>query len=498
MKRLIATVLLMFAAVVVGFAQVDSTQASALSAKMDEYVESILGEPIAVQCAEVDYMISSSEDMDVRAFVANRLYQSYYKSTVMGVEGVAVHIFDKWLSDKSLKMDEMDYLAARIFVDFNRQSLLGCKAQALSLTDLDGKSMPMSPTTSGRHSVLYFYDTNCSKCALESVLLRGALNDAEFPVDVYCIYVGSDEKAWRSYVSESLSLSSRRMRVWHLWDPEMNYEFHRKYGVIKTPRLFLTDEYGTIIGRSLSSSALKRMLNEMFVAPELDYGSDEAIAFFDTVFSPFKEDGGVVTVSDVKTVADHIESRSLGELSDTTLYRQMTGDLLYYLSVTSGEGFNNAKEDFIDDKILSRSEIWCTEDDSLKVVSLAGFMKSLVVKAPLGEQIPDVVLSGNLHSRWNWLIKPKFRDYALRKFKAEQVILLFYVPGCHECEAEIAAVDTYIKENKKTRILLVNMSETLEADPDMAELFDLSASPYLVAFDKDGVIVRRYFTIANQ
>jgi hypothetical protein len=44
----------------------------------------------------------------------------------MGAEAVAIHVLDKWFIDGPVRMyDDVDLLHARIFADFNRQSLIG-------------------------------------------------------------------------------------------------------------------------------------------------------------------------------------------------------------------------------------------------------------------------------------------------------------------------------------------------------------------------------------
>ena len=50
---------------------------------------------------------------------------------------------------------------ARVYADFNRQSLLGCQAPELTLFSTDSVA---TQVRFERYSVLYFYDTDSSKC----------------------------------------------------------------------------------------------------------------------------------------------------------------------------------------------------------------------------------------------------------------------------------------------------------------------------------------------
>lgn len=490
MRKLLVAILILVSSLQT-FAQVDSLKAAALSSKLGEYVEALYAEPLDVQYKEVDYIISSCDEAPLREYVANELYKRFHDSKVMGAENVAVHIFDKWFAKAGMKMaNDTDYLAAQIFAEFNRQSLIGETAQSLEMYDREGSRVVVEPGSNGRGTVLYFFDADCPKCSVESTLLRAMLEKDLYPVDVYLICTTNSMEKWEGYKFNLSEL--HRTKVYELHDNDMTFDYQLKYGVMKTPLMFFADEEGTIVGRNLNTGALERMLSDRYIAPELEYGSDDSMAFYDTVFSSYD----AVTAENFMEVANHIETRTLGEQQDTTLYRQMTGDLLYYMTNRSDEGIKNAIMDFTTAKITTRTDIWRSEDDALKVVSLADFLQSLASKAAIGERIPDVSLKGELHSRWHK------GGYActrkVRNFRAQENIILFYVDGCKDCAAEKAAVEPYLNKNKKTRIFLVNMQSAIDADPDLIESFDLSASPFLISYDYRGIVTRKYFTIANQ
>lgn len=495
MKRILAAAFILFLSFRAS-AQIDSLRAAGLNAKLDEYVPAIQAASLPEQYSEVDFVIGSCEDKVTREFVARSLYDRFRNSRIMGSENVAVHIYDRWFADGTLRPgSDTDMLAARIFAEFNRQSLIGARAPELVLNDASGAEKRVVPGSDGRDAVLYFYDIDCSKCRIETIMLRNILENGDYPVDVYLVCVSSDRAKWLSYVADNFTMNLRRTRVWNLFDDSRSYAYQMKYGVLQTPRLFLTDGDGVIVGRQLSATALDRLLSEKYIAPELEYGSDESVALYDGIFSAFD----TVTVDDFRVVADHLEKKTLGELHDTTMFRQMTGDLLYYLTGRSGEGYKMAQAGFIDSKILGRPDIWKSADDSLKVVSLAVMMKGVVAKTPIGEPVPDVVLNGVLHDRWDALRRGKVRSYALRRMRGTENIVLFYVDGCENCAAEKAAVPDYVKtRGRKSKFLFVDMAAAVDSDPGLLDVFDLSSSPMLISFDKGGTVTRKYFTIANR
>ena len=54
--------------------------------------------------------------------------------------------------------------------------------------------------------------------------------------------------------------------------------------------------------------------------------------------------------------------------------------------------------------------------------------------------------------------------------------------------------------DNKIRVMMVNVDEIMASDPSLAsrlmETFDLSVLPFILKTDRDGVILRRYVSIA--
>ena len=63
-----------------------------LGAKLEEYFAALAGESAAVQNAECDFLIESSQDSLVRQYIALKIYDHYLQSKIMGDEAVAVHV----------------------------------------------------------------------------------------------------------------------------------------------------------------------------------------------------------------------------------------------------------------------------------------------------------------------------------------------------------------------------------------------------------------------
>ena len=393
------------------FAQVDSTRLAELDKRLDKYFQILEPESVDVKSRECDLLIDSAKDSLLRQHIALKAYEHYLNSTLMGDEGVAVHLTDAWFTPGLVSMGgEEVLLNARIFADFNRQSLLGEQAPSFAMESFEEDSVSFGGR-SDRYSVLLFYDTDCAKCKLELMRLRPLLDSRDWPVDLYAVYTGGDKESWGKWLSERMNINAPRTRIFNLWDPEVKSDYQMKYGVLQTPRMFLIDKEGTIIGRGLDSDALERLLDIVLpVFVDYEYGGAASAALMDELFASYDDPvsdslshrgsdssrkhpdrspspSRRPTPTRILSMAKALETSTLSK-ADTVSFKHLEGDLLYWLTSRRDELSKEGTLPFINEYILSRPGIWNTQDDTLKVVGLARMMKDLLSRTPVGSKLP--------------------------------------------------------------------------------------------------------------
>lgn len=470
----------------------DSSKISALDKKLNEYFKAIEQEDLEIQKLESDFIIGAAQDPAVRGAIAEKVYDHYKQSSRMGAEGVAVYVYDKWFVGGGLKMsDEIKQLNAQIFADFNRRSLLGCTAPELKMQTMQGDSLEVFPSSDKRYKVLYFYDLDCAKCKVQTILLRSLLNRKNYPIDFFPIYVGGNKDSWMKYAADHLAVTASKTKATHLWDSELNSDFQRKYAVLQTPRLFLVDSDNKIQGRGLDAEALEKLLDVIFAEKQLVYGTEASEKLYDSLFGKM---GAGIKAKDVSDVADYVATATL-QKADTTMFRQMTGDLLYYLTTQFKGPFKEGLHYLIKNYILSRPEVWRTQDDSLKVVGMAQAMDDLLSRTQVGFQIPSVTVPVTIKTHKS----EKSKTVALNKLKKRRNIIMFYLPGCSTCKEEMAAAEKILKaEKSKVALVLINMDEVYndrELSGKLLDTFDLSIIPNIIITDKSGKIIDRYASL---
>lgn len=458
-----------------GWAQIDPSALKALDSKLDEYFRTLETQPVGVKNEECDLLIGSAGDSLLRQHIALKAYTHYLDSSLMGDEAVAVHLTDTWFATGLVSMGGDDILLrAKMFADFNRRSLIGEPAPELRMPDPQGDTVEFGGV-SFRYRVLFFYDTGCSKCRLESSLLKSGLDSADWPVDVYAVYTGSEPESWKEWRETRFNLNARAVRTFNVWDPDISSDYQMKYGVLQTPKMFLVDPQGTVIGRGLDTEALCRMLGSIFSDRDYEYGGRSSAALMDTLFSAYAP----ISPGNVSEVASVIGSRTLG-LGDTLTFKHLEGDLLYWLLSRRDEGCREGTAAFMNEYVLSRPEIWNTADDTLKVVGLARMMNELLSRTPVGSRIPKMKeIAG-----WN----------ALRRRGG---FIIFHSRGCPVCRRELAAADSL-----GLRVLDVDVDGILASDPDLGKLlldtFDLSSMPFIVEVSGRGTVRRRYVSFTGK
>lgn len=268
MKRLIIVAALLLSFGFSGFCfapHVDSLKIAALDSLAGRYVESLMFETVAVKESECAFMIESIADSTARTHLANKLYNLYRESPVMGDEEVAIFIWDQWFHNAKLRViaqndrtEEEEFVDRDIFAEFNRPTMIGEYAPVVKGRSSCGFKVRMPSKT--KASVLFFYDTECGKCKVESKILPQVLENTPVKIVFYAFYTGGNRIAWKQW-KQSFRVKNSKVKVVHLWDPEVDSDYLRLYGVIATPKLFVVTSGGQVLGRRLEVDNLTQLLD---------------------------------------------------------------------------------------------------------------------------------------------------------------------------------------------------------------------------------------------
>lgn len=383
--------------------------------------------------SRADAFIRTGKSPEETARIAYYMYNYYRNSKIMGYDEVAVYISDTYfINGRYTLPDEEKMLEMRLFAEANRHSLIGMQAPELTMQDPAGAMVDILPGDQD-YTVLYFYDDECASCirttpALMQYMMRSSTG---INFSVYMIYTQDDRDRWMEYIRRAIAPFSlpSNVKVTHLWDPDMTSGFVTKYGVVSTPKLFLLDRNGVIIGRDLTPTALGQVVE----VQESQLNPTERI--FEQIFSP------LANTSDTTLITKEIDAFFQDSKDNPEFFHELFYTLYQYLKTSTSYPLQQGAAYLANKYIASMPEMWETvtftnvgethgsviradfdsPSDFIDQIALAVLM---FYRNPLGKPVTDLEL--------RTLKNKKFHIYDVQ---AKYTVLYFYSLDCALCRA---------------------------------------------------------------
>lgn len=459
-----------------------------------EYLQSLITEPVDTIEVRVDSLIAQAapQGEETQSKVAGLAFDFFNSSPFMGQEAVSVYIADNYFLNKKLKWsDDSTYPALYTFAEFNRQSLVGMPAPELRMEGIDSLWLSMR-NVSAPYKLLYFYEPQCATCRKETpALVDFAKSYKGRHIAIFAVYTQADRESWVRYVEEHFAgIDNPDVTVFHLWDPEFESDFQRKYAVLTTPAMFLLDDQNLIKGRKLNVEALSGML---------DLGKSEIAQYrilFDRIFDSLRP----LDLQDASVVAGAL-ARKCG--SDSALFRSTMYNLYQYFRNSEEYELQQGAFTVAEKYIAGSPEYWSAE--YLREVIHQLEMEKL---NPVGAYAPDVVLKDR-----------RGRSRCLLDCSLEKHLIFFHLVDCEECASEIAQLRAICGrlEDADVSVTLVYVGKDYEKwrafirknpcnwrylwDPDgssgMRDLYDLEYAPHAYLLDGSDRIIGKNFKVKD-
>ena len=484
MKRILIVCSLLFCLV-----SATAQEPAGSHASVTAYLQTLLTEPVDTINLRVDQLIDSvgRQHPELQSSVAGIAFDYFSTSPVMGHEGVAVHIADNWFLNRRLKLEnEQLYPIIHTYAEFNRSSLVGKPAPSLQLQDLD--SIPVEIRQSpASFKVLYFYEPDCSTCRKETPLLVDELRNYHGdPLTFFAIYTQDNRAAWEAYVQEAFGgIENPDVSIVHLWDPEAASGFHKKYGVLSTPMLFLVNDQNIIIGRGLDSESLAQLLG-LQNAQALQYRQ-----LFNNIFNNFNP----LTIDNVEGIADAFADRVRG---DQALYAEVMVNLFNYLRNSDNFAQQQGALYVAEKYIASEPDYWSPEFLERTVYALAKARLN-----PVGEKATQLYLQKKcgktvpMFNRKHWYTLVFFHLIDCQQCQKEIQQLRELNPSFYDMDIQVVMVyvgqdadnwKRFVRRQQPSRWTFLN---DFKGTSNMRMLYDLDFVPHLYLLDENGTVVAK-------
>lgn len=455
-----------------------------------EYLESLDGQPVSVIESKVDRLIGAAGDSSAMAKTAALCYDRYLRSPIMGYESVSLHIADNYFLNRKLAWPvEGGLTMLELFAEFNRNSMIGCRAPALAATDPDGRTVTI-PDSKAVYKAIYFYDTQCTQCKVQTPLLKRYLKSySGEPLVFYAFNTQADSSSWLAAAAAFDSLKGPQTEIVNAWDPNDSCDFHRLYGVLSTPQLYLVDRQNAIVGRHLDATALEQLLSS------LQAQSKQEEAFFDQYFSSIGDSD-----EDMNKSIDDFYIRTAG---DSTLFCNTFYDLYRYLKSRNYYSEQCGAVYLAEKYIIGKPEMWPQD-----IVQQCTEAVSLFRRNPLGETPSDLFLQD-----------ARGRNRRMLENDGKSAVLFFYDLDCPVCKAAteemksmrrlmrkkgVKVVSIYIGSDaarfkKESRSLPFSWTKLWDGNgySQMHDKYNLSALPAIYLLDKDKKVIAKEINPIN-
>lgn len=455
-----------------------------------EYLENVEMNSCNVAIAKVDSLIAMSAE-NLRSLVAEEAFDLFYNSKIMGHEGVACHIAENYFLNGEIKLEDRDKLfLIKSFVMFNASSLVGKRAAELSLEDTSGRIVSLQETIhGGEFTILYFYTDDCANCIAQTPGIMDVIDNYDRGVlSFYSVYTGTDSSRWKSYVGKHFFSYNPFVNWANVWDPDAGSSYHLLYGVVSTPKLFLIDRHGVIVGRNLDAGSLRQLLDN-FSAER-----DELHRLFDRCFA-----GGQTDRLFVERTIDTVCGRIF---SNGDLYKRVADELYLYLASADSYAMQQGSVYLAEKYIIAQASLW---NDEHYIMQLKEAVRAFNMNRP-GER------AANLH-----LVNEGGASVSLWDIGGKYKLLYFFKPDCAVCNETTALLKDLEKRYADAldcRIIAVNTARDrdrwikyiIENDLDWINLWDdtkssvifenyfLKEVPQIYLLDADNVVLAKNVT----
>ncbi len=197
-------------------------------------------------------------------YIVSWITYQYETSKIMGQDAIFVHMAEKYYGGNQCwwagqtTVDNMVKRANQL-----KLILIGAKSQELIMPDTSGQVFLSSYAPQTKFTILWFWDSDCGHCKIETPKLRDFYNAQKdsMSLEVFAICSDPDLARWKKYIVEN------KLTWVNVGGNTANIDYKKVYDIYSTPVMYILDERKNIIAKRLSPSDLpdffkqyKRML----------------------------------------------------------------------------------------------------------------------------------------------------------------------------------------------------------------------------------------------
>jgi thiol-disulfide isomerase/thioredoxin len=231
--------------------------------KVVEYMEKqVEQDPDSLAAAASRLVAKTRGDSISFQLMMDKLIHFSANSRIMGMENIWAKLLEDYYH-KGLFIRKDSAYWANLEFEYKklRYNRIGMKAHDLVVQNSAGEPVKLCDT-SGKYTLLYFYEPSCSHCAemTPEIYERIYKKYAGKGLDIIAFCTAEDKNGWLDFIK----LNHLEGDHWYNFgDPERRSYFWLSYDVSSTPSIYLLDENKKIIARKLDVESTEKMLQAL-------------------------------------------------------------------------------------------------------------------------------------------------------------------------------------------------------------------------------------------
>ena len=230
-----------------------------LQRKIDRYLKELTVQNVDSLIKEADLMAGKAlagRNKDVKSYVIWYITSQYERPTVMGTDGLYVHMFEKYYATGV--MPTTDSSTVRKIgerVATLKPTLVGKRLVAPTVSDTLRRPIALSAIKAD-YTIVYMYAPHCGHCRESAPKLKKFVDDYKGKgVEVLAIAVEDSPEEWKKFIREF-----KLEKAINGFDYTLRTNYRQQYDAWTTPTTYILDRNKTIIARKLGVDELEKFM----------------------------------------------------------------------------------------------------------------------------------------------------------------------------------------------------------------------------------------------
>jgi thiol-disulfide isomerase/thioredoxin len=221
-----------------------------LQRKLERYVKELTVQQPDSLIKEADFLVSQAKagkNKEIKSYIIWYLTSQYERPTVMGTDGLYVHMFEKYYATGEMEISDpsvLKQIGERVAT--LKPTLVGKTMVPPTVSDTLGR--PISLTNlKADYTVVYFFDPHCGHCRESAPKLKKFVDDYKGKgVEVVAVATAQTPEEWKKFIREF-----KMGKAINGYDYTAKTNYQKQYDVWTTPTVYILDKNKKILARKL-------------------------------------------------------------------------------------------------------------------------------------------------------------------------------------------------------------------------------------------------------